>query len=75
MIAQIDAANQARPADKRVSLRRACALLEVSASGYYAWKGRAPSRRDSHQPRPIRTRHSAADTSPPDPYPMMRTPR
>jgi putative transposase len=47
LIAQIDAANQALPARERLSLRRACALLEVSASGYYAWKGRVPSKREA----------------------------
>lgn len=46
MIAQIDAANQARPASERVSLRRACALLQVSPSGYYTWRNRPPSARE-----------------------------
>lgn len=46
MIASIDEANQALPAPERVSLRRACALLEISPSGYYAWRSRPPSKRE-----------------------------
>lgn len=46
MIAEIDAANQAKPKSERVSLRRACAALGVSAGGYYAWRTRGPSARE-----------------------------
>ena len=31
------------------SVRRLCRLLSVSPSGYYAWRGRAPSKRESDE--------------------------
>jgi hypothetical protein len=38
LIARIDQENQGKPRSKRVSIRAACAALEVSPSGYYAGK-------------------------------------
>jgi transposase InsO family protein len=46
LIARIDQENQGKPRSERVSVRAACAALEVSSSGYYAWKTRAPSARE-----------------------------
>jgi putative transposase len=43
LIARIDQENQGRPRADRISIRTACATLEVSPSGYYAWRSRPPS--------------------------------
>jgi putative transposase len=45
LIARIDQENQGKPRRDRISIRAACAALEVSSSGYYAWKSRTPSAR------------------------------
>ena len=60
MIAEIDAANQAKPKAERVSLQRACDALGVSAGGYYAWRTRVPSKRaiaDAELAVEVKTRH------------------
>ena len=46
LIARIDQENQGKPRADRVSIRAACAALNVSPSGYYAWKGRPSSDRE-----------------------------
>jgi putative transposase len=54
-------ANQAN-----VSVRTLCRVLQVSASGYYAWRERAPSRRaldNAVMTERIRTVHAASDAT------------
>lgn len=45
LIAAIDEDNQSKPRAERIAIRTACAALEVSPSGYYAWRARPPSAR------------------------------
>lgn len=47
MIAAIDDANQSRSGRARLPIRRACELMQVSYQGYYAWRGRGSSARET----------------------------